>query len=73
MKNYTVTNRFHGTSAQTTLSKEEHEMTGYRDGGMMCEQSKEQISINRRAKILHERLCGSPTCECSTMNEWTVN
>ena len=63
-KTYTVTNTFHGSEAQTTLTEEEYSMMGYPDD------SAEQMSINRRAKRLDDKLCGCSGCQCSDFNEW---
>lgn len=64
MRQYTVENRFHGTTAKTTLTPDEYALVGY------PEDSDEQVSIDRRAKRLKEALCGCPDCKCSGMDRY---
>ena len=63
----TVFNTFHNTMAYTTLTKDEFDEAGCpRD-------TKEQVSIDRRAKRLRDNLCGSQSCECAGLNIWWEN
>ena len=62
---YTVTSRYHNTTAKTTLSEGLYLQHGY------PEDSKAQRSIDRRARALDKKLCGMSDCACSGAGTWS--